>query len=146
MNSLLHYGTLCGLIFSTGSVAAALLLQQRQTNATIYLELTARLAQLYRSLSVDVRAANVRGEVLSPEQKAEVSVLSYEYFSLICSAYQLYRGRYFSGSLWYMLRRDFDRTLATPLVRLEWERQRPQFASFPHFTRYVQEVQEAATP
>ena len=80
------------------------------------------------------------------EQKAEVSVLSYEYFSLICSAYQLYRGRYFSGSLWYMLRRDFDRTLATPLVRLEWERQRPQFASFPHFTRYVQEVQEAATP
>jgi len=144
MNSLLHYGTLFGVIFSSGSVAAALMLQQRQTNATIYLELTARLAQLYRSLSVEVRAANARGEVLSPEQKAEVSVVSYEYFSLICSAYQLYRGRYFSGSLWEMLRRDFERTLVTPLVRLEWDRQRPHFASFPHFSRYVRQVQEAA--
>jgi hypothetical protein len=141
MNSLLHYGTLFGVILSTGSVAAAMLLQQRQTYATIYLELTARLAQLYRSLSVEVRAANGRGEALSPEQKAEVSVLSFEYFSLICSAYQLYRGRYFSGSLWEMLRRDFERTLITPVVRLEWERQSPQFANFPHFSRYVREVQ-----
>jgi hypothetical protein len=141
MNALLHYGTLFGLIFSTGSVAAALLLQQRQTNATIYLELTARLAQLYRSLSLEVRAANVRGDVLTEGQKAELSALSHEYFSLICSAYQLYRGHYFSGSLWDMLRRDFDRTLVTPLVRLEWERQRLHFASFPHFTRYVQDVQ-----
>jgi hypothetical protein len=144
MNSLLHYGTLFGVIFSSGSVAAALMLQQRQTNATIYLELTARLAQLYRSLSVEVRAANARGDVLSPEQKAEVSVLSYEYFSLICSAYQLYRGRYFSGSLWDMLRRDFDRTLTTPMVRLEWERQKPQFVRFPHFIQFVREMQESS--
>jgi hypothetical protein len=143
MNSLLHYVTLGGLIFSTGSVAAAMLLQQRQTNATIYLELTARLAQLYRSLSIEVRAAHARGDTLSPEQTAELSVASYEYFSLICSAYQLYRGHYFSGGLWDMLRRDFDRTLASPQARLEWERQRPRFASFPHFSQYVREVQAA---
>ena len=141
MNLLLHYGTLWGLVLSTASIAVAVRLQQRQTNAMIYLELTGRLSQIFLSLSLEVRSAAIAGSLISEEQRAEFSVTSFEYFNLICSAYQLYEGRYFSGRLWKMLRREIDRNLATPLAQVEWERHKNQFATFPHFSKFVQQVQ-----
>ena len=141
MQDLVLYGTLWGLILSIGSIAGAVVLQQRQSNATIYLELTARLSQLFHSLSLEIRVARVNGELPSEELQAEVSVACYEYLSLICSAYQLYRGHYFSGSLWRMLSRDIEHALKGAALRSEWEKQHSTFSSFPRFVRYVNLVQ-----
>jgi hypothetical protein len=141
IQQLLLYGTLWGLILSLASIAGAVVLQQRQSNATIYLELTARLSQLFHSLSLEIRLARVTGELPAEELRTEVSVACYEYLSLICSAYQLYRGHYFSGSLWRMLRRDIEHALKGAALRSEWEKQRATFSRFPHFVSYVDLVQ-----
>ena len=141
MDEVLYDATFVGLIPSIASLTAAVLLQRRQANATIYLELTARLFQLFHSLSLEVREMHMTGVVRSTELRTELSVAANEYFSVICSAYQLYQGRYFSGRPWRMLRRDIDRALKSPVRRGEWAKLKLEFASFPYVTHYVNGIQ-----
>lgn len=135
MNSSLALGTVCSLLIATVSVAFAVFSHRRQVNASVYLDLSRQLHELYKRMPKSSSSS-----LYMPDAEA-TEALVFDSLQLIRSAYTLSEAGYFSGRLWSNLRSDAEKGLVKPVFRELWPRMKSEFLNDPAFIAYVERVQ-----
>lgn len=75
---------------------------------------------------------------------AQVAVI--DFLNLLNSAFTLHRSGYFSGALWKALESEVKYGLRLPLFRAHWPNLKQNLISNPAFVRYIDQIQNDATP
>lgn len=136
MDHSLALGTICSLLIAAGSVAFAVFSHRRQVNASVYLELTRQLHELYK------RMPKSGGADAQHAQRTEnTEALVFDSLQLIRSAFTLSEAGYFSGKLWSNLRADAEKSLKKPVFHELWPKMKTEFLNDPSFIAYVDRVQ-----
>ncbi|MGI4827274.1 MAG: hypothetical protein ACRYFU_03650 [Janthinobacterium lividum] len=140
MNHLLVIGTFWSLIVATLSVGFAIFSHWRQVNASVYLDLTKQLHDLYKRIP-SKNSGKERPAIDS--QAAETLLL--DFLHLMKAAFTLSKSGYFSGRLWRALQNDAKKGLRLPVFRAEWPRLKNEFLHDPAFIAFVDEAQRPDT-
>ena len=141
LNRALQFATLLTLIAAICSVFVAVFTHCRQTNASIYLELTERLQKFYQSVPAGLREAHLSGA--SPVEASDPSITFalFDFLHLAQSAFTLHETGFLSGKLWLAVKGEMERGLKLPIIVRQWPHLQSEFQSRPSFVRYVERVQ-----
>jgi hypothetical protein len=139
-SSILQGATLLTLVVGICSVAVAVYSNQRQTNAAIYLDLSQRLQELYKSIPNDLRMAQLAGQEMAEESIHAVMLM--DFLQVIHSSFTLHQAGYLSGALWETLSGDIRHGLKLQPFRLHWPKLRSEFSEHPAFVEYVEAIQQ----
>jgi hypothetical protein len=136
MNQWLAFGTVWSLFVATVSVAFAVLSHRRQVNASVYLDVSKQLHELYKRMPKRP-ASNTQAVEVTEATRS----LVFDSLQLIRSAFTLAKAGYFTGPLWKNLRDDAEKALRKPAFRELWPEMRAEFLSDPAYVAYVDRVQ-----
>ena len=129
------------LIASLGTAAglvAAIWVYKRQANAQVFLEYTRRYDEVMRQLPSHARIARTKSASELPEQTEELTYRVLDYLNLCSEEFYLWKTGYLSDRIWSIWEAELRRTLATPLLKREWQSLRNEFISYPEFQSYVE--------
>lgn len=136
MNQWLAFGTVWSFFVATVSVAFAILSHRRQVNASVYLDVSKQLNEIYKRIPKRSAADSHSLEVTEATRS-----LVFDSLQLIRSTHTLAKAGYFTGPLWKNLRDDAEKALRKPAFRELWPEMRAEFLSDPAYVAYVDRVQ-----
>ena len=140
---LVQVGSLAALAVAIWGLRQNSKIHERQSNAQTFIEYTGRYERVMSDFPPDAFDARLNTAAALPEPSAALSLVALRYLNLCSEEYYLWRERYLSDSVWSIWEVELKRTLRTPLMRREWVRLRPEFASYPEFSEFVDAVQNA---
>jgi hypothetical protein len=137
------------VITALGGVAwvyIAMMSYRGQMNAEVFLRCNERYDEIMWKFPEDAWQARFKMSTELPPQSIKLTLCALSYLNLSSEEYYLYRSKYIHKKIWNIWECELVRSLRGPLMRREWQILKHEFMnSYPEFSKWVDEVQSAAT-
>jgi hypothetical protein len=121
-------------------VAVSLRSHRRQMYAQTYIEFSARLHRVLRTLPTQIWLEPVAEGGHLPPRNEELTKSCLQCFHIIADLYRLHQGGYITGDLWRPWQRGMKRAMQRPLLRREWLALESNFEHEAELCRYMRRL------
>ena len=132
--------TLLSSITAVASIWIAVRVYRRQMNAQLFVAYTQRYEEIMSSFPPDARKCRVANGTELPRQSEALTLAVLRYLNLSSEEFYLYRTGHITRRLWRIWEDELKKTVASDLIRREWVNLQTEFASYPEFRAFVEEV------
>jgi hypothetical protein len=132
------------VVTAVGGVGFVVVMMQTykgQMNAQVFNECNDRYDRILDSFPPSAWESRFNLDGSLPDESTELTLCVLRYLNLSSEEFYLYRRGYLRREVWDIWEGELLRTLRSPLLRREWKTLRPEFVSYPEFSRYVDEAQ-----
>jgi hypothetical protein len=131
------------LVLGSLGVWVAILNQQRQLNAQMFITISGRFQELLRLFPTEAWLANRNASQPAPPRSPEVTDCTLYCLQLIADVYHLRQGRYISNNLWSAWQREIKHILEGRIFRREWEWLEVEFSHNEEFLNYINDLMKS---
>src|SRR5580658_5346840 len=125
------------LVLGSLGVWVALLNQQRQLNAQMFITISRRFQELLQLFPTEAWLANRNASQPLPPRSQEITDCTLYCLQLIADVYHLRQTGYISNRLWNAWEREIKHILEGRIFRREWESLKIEFSHHEDFLRYI---------
>src|SRR3984885_12871729 len=137
IDTLVQFSQVGTLVLGSLGIWIAMINQQRQLNAQMFITVTGRFQELLRLFPTEAWLANRNPSAPLPPPSPEITDCTLYCLQLIADVYHLRQGRYISKRLWSAWEREIRHTLEGPIFQREWKTVAVEFSHHGHFQRYL---------
>jgi hypothetical protein len=128
------------LVLGSLGVWVALLNQQRQLNAQMFITISGRFQELLRLFPTEAWLANRNPTQPVPPRSPEITDCTLYCLQLVADVYHLRQNGYISNKLWHAWEREIKHILDGRIFRREWELLEVEFSHNHDFLKYINEL------
>jgi hypothetical protein len=125
------------LVLGSLGIWIAMLNQQRQLNAQMFITMSGRFQELLRLFPTEAWLANRNASGPLPARSQEITDCTLYCLQLIADVYQLRQGQYISNTLWHAWEREIKHILEGRIFQREWEWLEVEFSHNGEFLNYI---------
>jgi hypothetical protein len=138
---LMLLATIVTALGGVGFVVVMIQTYKGQMNAQIFSDMNQRYDEISKDFPKAAWESRFHLDTALPAEGDELTLCALRYLNLSSEEFYLYKRKYIRREVWKMWEGEILRTLRSPLFRREWKILASEFASYPEFIRYVDEVQ-----
>jgi hypothetical protein len=139
---LMLVATIVTALGGVGFVIVMIQTYKGQMNAQIFSDMNQRYDEISKDFPKEALESRFSLDTALPTQSEELTLCALRYLNLSSEEFYLYKRKYIHREVWKIWEGEILRTLRSPLFRREWKILASEFASYPEFIRYVEEVQK----
>jgi hypothetical protein len=140
LDILVQFSQVGTLVLGSLGIWIAMINQQRQLNAQMFITISGRFQELLRLFPTEAWLANRNASQPVPPRSQEITDCTLYCLQLIADVYHLRQGGYISNKLWYAWEREIKHILAGRIFRREWEGLEVEFSHNRDFLSYINEL------
>ena len=137
IDTLVQFSQVGTLVLGSLGIWIAMINQQRQLNAQMFITVTGRFQELLRLFPTEAWLANRNASQPVPPRSQEITDCTLYCLQLIADVYHLRKGGYISNKLWYAWEREIKHILDGRIFRREWEGLAVEFSHNEDFLHYI---------
>ena len=140
IDTLVQFSQVGTLVLGSLGIWIAMINQQRQLNAQMFITVTGRFQELLRLFPTEAWLANRNASQPVPPRSQEITDCTLYCLQLIADVYHLRKGGYISNKLWYAWEREIKHILDGRIFRREWEWLEVEFSHNEDFLDYINDL------
>jgi hypothetical protein len=140
IDTLVQFSQVGTLVLGSLGIWIAMINQQRQLNAQMFITVTGRFQELLRLFPTEAWLANRNLSQPIPPRSQEITDCTLYCLQLIADVYHLRQGGYISNKLWYAWEREIKHILDGRIFRREWEWLEVEFSHNEDFLNYINDL------
>jgi hypothetical protein len=140
IDTLVQFSQVGTLVLGSLGIWIAMINQQRQLNAQMFITVTGRFQELLRLFPTEAWLANRNPSQPIPPRSQEITDCTLYCLQLIADVYHLRQGGYISNKLWYAWEREIKHILDGRIFRREWEWLEVEFSHNEDFLNYINDL------